>query len=937
NSITANLVDAGNDEPVGFATVSLIKKGATKPSKYVLSTESGFVKITEVRNGEYTLKAELLGYLPVTKEIVVKGDVALGRVEMKTDNTRLDAATVSAVGNSVIMKKDTIEYNATAFKTTDNDVLEDLLKKLPGVDVAEDGTISVNGETIKKITIDGKTFFLDDPQLASKNIPAKIINKLKVVEKKSDQAAFTGIDDGEEETVIDLSIKPGMMKGAFGNIMAGGGHDLMPDTENWGDARYQAAAFLGNFTKTQQLSLIANANNTNNRGFNDMAGSMMGNMRGGGGGRGRGQGGWGRGNGITTSYMAGVNGAWDLFGDKMDLGGNYLFNHTGTDVLERSTKTVYQGDDNSLIYKSNGTNNTVSNGHRFGMRLEHKFSENTSIVFEPQFNFGTGSYTDNGRDTTYRNDYSHKLNEAYTDNAGSNKSFSTSGFLLLRQRLGLPGRTLTAMTRFSFSNNELNGLNTNGTTVYNEDGSINAAEGVKVSQRFDNTQQASSIMGRLTYTEPIGNHFYVEANYMYRWNRSTSDKETYETETGTIVDAYTSKISNTFINQSMGANLLYQTEKIRAQIGFAAKPTKTTNKTQRASSPVDTTMMVWNFSPQAMIRADFNDNNSLRMFYFGNSSQPSINQLIPIPDNSDPLNVSFGNPALKPSFSHSMRGDYRFSQKKKFLSVNVRFNASLNQNPVVSALWYGDNGAQYTMPLNGHNTASAGFSTFGNFPIKKSNFTLSNMTRINWNLSNSMVGKDIPSSYILADGDLDYAAFLRDYDAGLLEFTDNKTNTISVIERLRLQYRLDNLELQTSARTRVNKSWYSISSMADKTTTWNNQLRFSVNWTVEPAGLTLKSEFNYNWYRGYTTPQPSEYILDAELQKLLFKKKLTLALKCYDIFNQSKNLTVTDNSNYHQESWNNTLGRYIILSATFRFGQFDKSKMRNAGGYGRMR
>ena len=472
NRISAVLIDDSNGEPVGFATVSLTQDGAKKPAKYVLSDAEGKVEITGVRAGNYHFKAELLGYVNFEKEIKVPEVKDLGEIRMKLDREQLDAASVSAVGNPIIIKKDTIEYNASSFKTTDNDVLEDLLKKLPGVEVSEDGAITVNGQSIKKITIDGKTFFLDDPQLASKNIPAKIINKLKVIQKKSEQAEFTGIDDGEEEQVIDLSIKPGMMKGAFGNIMAGGGHDLKDAAQyasgkDWKNDgwRYQGAAFVGKFTDKTQLSLIANANNTNNRGFNDLSGSMMGGMRGGG--MGGGPMGGGRGgnmgdNGITTSWMGGVNGAWTLFDGKMDLGGNYLYNNTSKLVEEESAKTTYL-EDHNLLYNTEGVNDTKTWGHRVGMRLEHKFSENTSILFEPQLNFGGGNYTQGSSYVTDKQMLSDKsvanVNEGTSTNSGENRNLSTSGFFLLRQRLGIPGRTLTAMARYSFSNNDMDGYN----------------------------------------------------------------------------------------------------------------------------------------------------------------------------------------------------------------------------------------------------------------------------------------------------------------------------------------------------------------------------------------------------------------------------------------------------------------------------------------------
>ena len=274
--VVMTLTDKSSGEPVGFATVSMTTKGVKDPLKYTMSDENGRVVFEGIVRGTYIMKAELMGYLPYEQEVVVNKYIDLGNVKMTPDVEMLDAATVSAVGNPIIVKKDTVEYSASSFKTSDNAMLEELLKKLPGVEVESDGSITANGETITKVMIDGKEFFLDDPQLATKNIPAKIIEKVRVVEKKSDQAQFTGIDDGDEETVIDLSVKPGMMDGWFGNLMAGGGHDLMQkNSGDAGDWRYQAAGMAGRFSKNSQISIIANGNNTNNRGFRDIAGTMI--------------------------------------------------------------------------------------------------------------------------------------------------------------------------------------------------------------------------------------------------------------------------------------------------------------------------------------------------------------------------------------------------------------------------------------------------------------------------------------------------------------------------------------------------------------------------------------------------------------------------------------------------------------------------------------
>ncbi len=318
------LVDSRRNEVVEFATASLILKGKESPSKYALSDSKGKFEITGVNPGEYTLRIEFMGFVTVNKEISIDKQriIDLGNINMMEKLNTLESVVVSALGNPIIVKKDTIEYNASSFKTSESDMLEELLKKLPGIEIDADGKITANGKAIDKIMIDGKPFFLNDPTLATKNLPAKIVDKVRVVDRKSEQAIFSGIDDGNEETVIDLSIRPGMMNGWFGNATLGYGSE----------DRYQGAGMVGRFTSTSQVSVIGNGNNTNNRAFSDMAGGMMSSMRGSMGGSGGirvgGQTVNFGGSGITTSWMGGVNANTELKGGKIKIGGNYFYGST---------------------------------------------------------------------------------------------------------------------------------------------------------------------------------------------------------------------------------------------------------------------------------------------------------------------------------------------------------------------------------------------------------------------------------------------------------------------------------------------------------------------------------------------------------------------------------------------------------------------------------
>ena len=954
--ITLTLQDASTGEAVGFATVSA--NPVKGNPKYTLSDGEGHAVIEKVRAGKYTLKAEIMGYKTHEQTINIAGNLDLGTIKLEQDREVLDAASVSAVGNPIVIKKDTVEYNASSFKISDDNMLVDLLKKLPGIEVSEDGTITSNGETVSKITIAGKTFFLDDPQLASQNIPAKLVQKVKVVKKKSEQAEFTGIDDGNEETVIDLTVQPGMMNGVFGSAMAGGGADI-PKSGNAYDPRWQGAFMGGRFSETSQISIIANANNTNNRGFNDLSGSMMNSMMGGGGGMGRmGGGGWGRQNGITTSWMGGVNGNFDLMGDQMDLGGNYLYNGSIVDVTEDSYKETYLSDGSTLYSDTDGSSHRFTDGHRFGMRLDHKFSENTSILFQPQVNFGRGSYSQQSVFDTWRNSQANRTNSGFSNNMGNNKNVQTRGFLLFRHRLGIPGRTISVNVDWNISNNSMDGYNQSLTnTVFDEKGEP-AADPTIVNQRVDQSSKSRSVGGRMVYTEPLGNYFYFEGSYNINWNQSNTVKDVYNILTDaaryagwvptqeivemaknaaeTYDESYSNQITNRSLTQNIGAAFMYQKEQARAQLGVSAIPTNTYNYTNGK----EYTDKRWNFAPRAMVFYDFNDNSNLRLFYFGRSSQPSTSQLNPVLDNSNPLSMALGNPYLTPYFSHNLRSDLEYSNKQTFFTARLHLEGGLTQNPITSALWYDQNGRQYSFPVNGSNSYNASARIMVNAPIAKSDFSISNMTNASFSKSGSYIGSTMDMTDYWDGDSFNYEKFHDDYfDGDKLSssspFQANETRALSFTERIRATYRTDDVEAIISGRTRFSKPWYTVQAAVDAT--WNNQVSASFKWTIFDTGMEVSTDANYNWYRGYTSAPPAQFVWNASFSVPLFQRQATLSLKAYDILDKAKNLTVSDTANYHQEVLNNTLGRYVMLSLTWRFGNFGEARqqMQNRMGGGR--
>ena len=880
------LLDSLAKTPLEYASVVASYVGGTS-KKYGMSDESGVVTIQNMGVGRATVTVEYMGYKPKSWTVDVKrGANDMGTLYLQEDINMLEAATVIGIANQMTVKKDTIEYTAASVKVNDSDVLEELLKKLPGIEIDTEGNITANGETVNKIMIDGKTFFLDDPQLATKNIPAKIVDKVRVVERKSDQARFTGIDDGEEETVIDLSVKKGMMNGWFGNLTGGYGTK----------ERYQAGGMIGKFTENSQISLIGNANNTNNRGFMDIAGSMMGNLR------------VGRirfgGGGILESYMGGVNANTTLKDDRLELSGNYLYSGSENTVEERRNRETILGGGSSSLYNSETTRDvTNTDGHRVGLEMEYNITENTSIIFRPTFDFTGGSFSNVNEFSTMTGD--QNTNSGLSESWGNNDAERFRGMFLLRQRLGKPGRTLSLRLDYNISNNELDGYNYSETDYFED----NVESGSEiVDQFYTQNEKSYTLGGRFSYTEPLGKNFFVEGAYRYSYRNTDSDKDTYNKGAGgeydSIDEEYSSHYENTFITQQAELNFMKQEQKYNITLGVSMQP----STTKSMGLARDTSYSVLNFAPSARIDYRFSDQKFLRIRYRGRTSQPSINQLMPIPDNSDPLKITMGNMDLNPEFSHNLRAEYRVSNPKNYSWFSAMLNGSYTTDKIVNRSWYDENGVQYTQPYNdGTGVYSLTGRILFNSKIAKSKFSIMNFTNIRF-------GNGI--SYVSAGEEV----ALED------SYVKNINKTFSVSENLGFTYRDDMFEFRLFGTMRYNNTWYSIQSMSG-VDTWTNSVSGSVNASL-PAGFNITSDISHTFYIGYSDGYgESSTVWNAELSKNMFKDKLTLKAKIYDILKDSQNSSRTTTDNYIEDLENNTLGQYMMFSVVWRFGNFGGGKM----------
>lgn len=900
------VLDSLTRQPVEFATFSIRYIGEQTSKRYALTDSTGYALIKNAAVGRATVTIESVGYKTYTGIFDVRrGENDMGTVYLNGDNM-LNAVTITAVGNQMLVKKDTIEYNANSFKTNDTDMLEELLKKLPGVEIGSDGTITANGKTINKIMIDGKTFFLDDPQLASKNLPAKIVEKVKVVERKSDEARFTGIDDGEEETVLDLSLKSGMTNGWLGNV--GGGYGT--------EERYEGSFMVGRFSKNLQISFIGNANNTNNRGFNDMAGSMMSVMMsagsGGMGGMGGGMGGGFSftGNGVTASKMLGFNVNYQTDDKKWKINTNYLYSTTDKDVKETRDRTTMLSETLNQFNDNDGSQRTKSYGHRFGSEIEYTPSDATSFIFRPYIRFGDGSFRQNNTFATLRGlelMASDTTNAGFNRSLGDNDSQQVGGSLVWRQRLWKPGRTLTLRLNYSFSNNVVDGFNNSETYYFT--GGIRSSSNV-IDQMYHQNQRSNQYGFNFTYTEPLGKNYFVQGSYRFSHNHSNSSKATYDKDaSGDYTDLdpdYSNNYKGDFTTQRFELALRKQEDRYNFMFGLSATPARTSSEGRGR----DTSYTVTNFAPSARFDYRISETKFLRLYYWGRTTQPSLNQLLPIPDNSNPLLIQEGNDRLKPSFSHRIGGEYRTNDRVTMSWFGVNFETSYTSNSIINKKYYTDDGVQVNQYDNiDKGVYSANVRVMYNSTIARSNFSFMLFTNFNFNNGYSYVSQ------------------------GGSSFAENQTKNFNANVNGRFTYRSDNFEATLGGGTNYRNAWYSVKSL-DKVSTWSSNLRASINWTFLQT-FNITTDITHRFYNGYSAGYgDAQTIWNGEISKSFLSNAFTFKVRVYDILNKSRNTYRTTSENYVEDVTNNTLGRYVMFTLTYRFGSFGGQSMRNASNRG---
>ena len=908
-TIKGKLIDDATQEAIPEANIRILNQ---KDSTYVTgkaSEKNGTFSIP-ISNGNYIVQISYIGYSDLFKDVSVNNKnatVNLGTLSLIEDGVLLSDALVTAKALEVVVRGDTVEYNADSYKVTESAVIEDLLKKMPGVEVDADGKITVNGQEIKKILVDGKEFFSDDPKVASKNLPAKMVDKLQVLERRTDMSLMTGFDDGDEEMVINLTVKPGMKEGVFGNAFAGYGSQ----------DRYEANAMVNYMRDKDQLTFLGGLNNTNNAGFSDLASAMFG----GSGGRGRGR--WGGRSGITKSANAGLNFSKE-FNEKLKLGGNVRYGDTDTD-MSSSVYTQNLLSSENTFERENNVSNNYSQNINMDFRLEWEPDSMTKFIFRPNASF----YNNNRSEVS---DFSTVRAEGDTINHGDSQYLSEGtgksigGTLEASRKLGSTGRVLSFSVGGGIDDSENNAENLSNTFYSSRADDI-------IDQRIKNTNDGKNLRFYASYVEPLGKNNFLQLAYNYRYNRSESDRDTRtkDINTGeyTVLDtAYSKRLENDFHNQNVELNFRATRDKYNYMVGVSMQPSKSESKIYKGETLEESVSQnVINFAPMAQFNYMWSRQNNLRINYYGRTNQPSVSQLSSVKDISNPLSISYGNPDLKPAFDHSLRLRYRNFNPEKGSSYMFMSNAGFTVNDIVS--WIKTNqetGRRESTydNTNGNWNASARFMT--NQPLRNIKFSVFSMSYASYNNSNG------------------FTTIITDLDESSSIKEKNTSKRLNLGETLGVNYRSDQFDFSVRGTMSYNKVDNSLEGQ-------QNQEYFNYGGNASttiylPFDFLVESDLNYSTNSGYADGfDQKEFLWNAAISKQLFKQKNgTIRFKIYDILKQKSDISRSVTANYIRDTTTNTLTSYFMFHFVYRFNIFkggsspDASEMRGMGrGMGRGR
>ncbi len=878
------------------ATVMLMNTADSVLVSFAMTADDGTFELNRVKPGDYFVRVTYVGYGNYEKEISIASDtppIDLGVIQLEAIAELLEGITVTGKRNPINVKNDTLEFSASSFQGRPNEAVEELLKRLPGVEVDRDGTVKAQGENVQRVLVDGKEFFGNDPKIATKNLPADAIDKVQVYDRKSDQSEFTGIDDGQREKTINLSLKEDRKAGVFGTLTAG-----------YGDAgRFEGKGNVNTFNKTTRLSFIGNANNTNQQGFslNDYLSFSGGGGRGGGMRTLRMDGGsssvpidFGNNNGIATTIASGVNLNHE-FSDKTELTLSYFYSRFDKELIQSQFRETFL-QDNTFFTASDSRQNNLSNNHSVNLRFEHEFDSLQSIQVRSTFGYNTSEQFSNSfSESFFSAENPQNESDQMNDNEGDN--LRSTANILYRRKFNKPGRTFSLNVNGGFNNSTQFGLTEAFNTFYRNGQAIVDP----LDQEFDQDNEGNNYGIRLSYTEPLARKLFLEATYNTGQNQTDVNREVYDlTGEAPVFETELSNIYRSdYTYNRAGLNFLINGRDYSLTLGSELQQTSLDG--DLILSDTEIRQSFTNYLPNVRFNYSFTSTKSLRFDYETRVNEPSIQQLQPIVDNSNPLNIYVGNENLDVAYNHSVRMRFLSFNPINFSNMFAFLSFTYTKDAIKNTQFINEDLATVTTPQN-----------------------VGDEYRMNLNLNYGTQFRNLGFKFNVGPR----LTYLR-----TINFINTIENDIDQID-VGLRLRFDNLNQDKVAiglggNISYATTQYSIAN--DQNRDFINHTYFGDITVNFSESFRINTEMDYRLFTGLNDGFNQDIpIWKASISKnFLAGNKGQLTLGVYDILNQNRGISRENALNYTLDEQVNALGRYFLMSFTYSIRGFDQKQPGN--------
>ncbi len=918
SEIKTTVLDSLTNEPVGFASVYVIPAKDTTITNFTMTDAKGKATLDEVPFGSYVFHVEMMGYKPFIKERYFRErTVDMGTIRLQVDEHFLEAAVVSDIGNPVVVKQDTVEFNASSFRVGANAMLKDLLQRMPGMEVTEDGKVKFNGEEIDKLTLGGRTFFFNDQSTALNNLPAAVVDKIRVIDRESEQTRASGIQDGSREKVLDVALKKEYEKGWFGNASVKGGATLGGDNdEALRDNRgllWSGNALASAYSEKDQVTVIANGQNINDSNgvvviISDEDGEMTSADQ-----------------GLSTAAQLGVNANTSRIKDvETTLSVNYKY--TDTDSGTRADRTTFQ-DDGNLSSATENHGKSYGQGLNANMELQ---KEKGKVWFHlrPSFRYNKSDATNSNFSETFREGSLLNSSENTSHSLSSNKYVSVDSDVTFRELWGKKKRSIQLSLGTSYSGSNGESLETSYLTT-------SAGKDERV-MNYDSEGSIYWVDGGIRYSEPIGEKWILSTAADFTWQKRDNVRDAYDSVG--LNDYYSSVSNSTSLAQEYSLTAQYKFGE-RSWITLGGMLSGVLNETFSKSYGIETVTgkdeLNWFVTPTFRFQHS-KGNDRFNASVSGYTQRPSNSRMLPVLNIGNPSRLSMGNVYLKPYSQTWSSISWTRNNREKFSNLMAYVYAQIQYQPIVSALWYDPDGILYSVPVNskkpGLNSAiSVNYTT----PLdskKLWTMTLGGSAGISSSTS-YQTSSTLPA---LDKDSFDYSEFMADFwgssdgdrfYGGLSGFSESQMRSFSPSAEFSFKYNPDRWFLSVGAGTNGYIARYSLDPQANLNTL-KTRFTASGSYTTKHE-FELNSDISYVFYKGYTAGygQP-EWQWNAELSKNI--GAFNLSVKVNDILNQTRSLTHTVTANYEEDRYRLIMGRYILFGIKWNFGKMNAAHSQRA-------